>query len=287
MTIVRTVNEMRRAVRDAQAAGKTVGFVPTMGALHAGHLSLIDAAKAACDVVVVSIFVNPTQFGANEDLGAYPCTPEADHGACEARGVEFIFAPAVEVMYPPGAMTEIQVPALARNLCGKDRPTHFAGVCTVVAKLFNIVPADKAFFGAKDFQQVTIIRRMAADLNFPIDIVTCPTIRESDGLAMSSRNAYLSDNHRRQAPSLQEALQLGAKQILADNADPKAVLTAMRQHLAAHAPDGEIDYIHAVDPETLVDLEAFDGPALLALAVRFSGARLIDNLLVADVESGR
>jgi pantoate--beta-alanine ligase len=287
MKIIRNVDEMRQAVRAAQQAGRTVGFVPTMGALHAGHLSLIDAANAACDVVVVSIFVNPTQFGPNEDLSSYPRTPEADHGACQAHGVDFIFEPSVDVMYPPGAMTEIQVPALARNLCGKDRPTHFAGVCTVVAKLFNIVPADTAFFGAKDFQQVTIIRRMAADLNFPTDIVTCPTIRESDGLAMSSRNAYLSEDHRRQAVALSQALDLGAEMIRAGEQLPDDVLHAMREYLAAHAPGGEIDYIHAVAPETLVDLTEFSGPALLAVAVRFAGARLIDNVLVAEAGSGR
>jgi pantoate--beta-alanine ligase len=287
MTIVRTVDEMRQAVRAAQAAGQSVGFVPTMGALHEGHLSLIDAARAACDVVVVSIFVNPTQFGPNEDLDAYPRTPEADHNACDSRGVDFIFEPSVEVMYPPGAMTEIQVPALARNLCGKDRPTHFAGVCTVVAKLLNIVPADKAFFGAKDFQQVTIIRRMASDLNFPTTIVTCPTIRESDGLAMSSRNAYLSADHRRQAAALNGALKLGAEIIRDGSTTPQVVLEAIREYLAANAPEGEIDYVQAVSPDTLIDLQAFDGPALLALAVRFSGARLIDNVLVDDAESSR
>ena len=278
MKIFDTVDAMRQVVAEARQAGKTVGFMPTLGGMHAGHFSLIEAARAECDVVVVSIFLNPTQFAPTEDLAAYPSTPEADHAACEARGVDAIFTPSVEIMYPEGAATEALVPALAKNLCGTNRPTHFAGVCTIVSKLFNIVPAHKAYFGAKDYQQAAIIRRMVMDLNVDIEIVVCPTVREVDGLAMSSRNAYLSAAERQQAPTLYRALQQGREMILAGERDSAVVLSAMRNLLADGAPDGDIDYIQIVDPDTLDDVATCDPPVQVAVAVRFGGARLIDNI---------
>jgi pantoate--beta-alanine ligase len=280
MKIIKTIDAMREFVMAARCEGKTVGVVPTMGALHAGHFSLIDAARAACDVVVVTIFVNPTQFAPTEDLEAYPRTPESDHAGCEQRGVDAIFTPDVKTMYPAGAETQVLVPALAKHLCGKDRPTHFGGVCVVVSKLFNIIPAHKAFFGAKDYQQSAIIRKMVVDLNFDIEIVVCPTVRESDGLAMSSRNAYLSADERRQAPALHGALQLAREMITGGQKDPTVVLDAIRTHLADHAPDGKIDYVNLFDPDTLEDVSTCDGPVHAALAVRFGGARLIDNMRV-------
>ena len=192
MKVIETIHAMRSDVLAARAKGKTVGLVPTMGALHAGHVSLIDAARAQCHYVVATIFVNPTQFAPTEDLGAYPRTPEADLKACRDHGADAVFTPGVAEMYPPEALTDVRVRTISERLCGHDRPVHFGGVCTVVAKLFNIIPADKAFFGQKDFQQTVVIRRMAADLNFPVQIVVCPTVREADGLAMSSRNVYLT-----------------------------------------------------------------------------------------------
>jgi len=283
MKIFKTIDAMRDFVMTARCEGKTVGLMPTLGGMHEGHFSLIRAARAACDVVVVSIFLNPTQFAPNEDLDAYPSTPHADCDACESLGVDAIFTPDVETMYPQGEATEVQVPALARHLCGKDRPIHFGGVCVVVSKLFNIIPAHKAFFGAKDYQQSAIIRKMVKDLNVDIEIVVCPTVRESDGLAMSSRNAYLSAEEREQAPALHGALQLAREMIASGEKDPNVVLDAMRNHLATHAPAGEIDYVNLFDPDTLEDVATCDGPVHSALAVRFGGARLIDNMRVDGV----
>lgn len=280
MIVVEHVDAVRRAVAAARGAGKTVALVPTMGALHEGHLSLIDAARADCDLVAVSIFVNPTQFTPNEDLDAYPRTADADAAACERRGVDVIFTPSVDAMYGAGGLTQVTVAELSRGLCGRSRPAHFAGVCTVVAKLFNIVQPDRAYFGAKDFQQVTIIRRMVDDLNFPIEIVTCPIVREADGLAMSSRNAYLSGDHRAQAVALSQSLAIAERMILAESPSAGAVAEAMRTHLAGASPDAEIDYIEIVDPQALADVEDTCPPVLVAVAVRFGATRLIDNVLV-------
>ncbi len=280
MRIVTTIDEARSFVSQARARGKRVGLVPTMGALHAGHFSLIEAAAGECDFVVVSIFVNPTQFGPAEDLAAYPRTTEADHAGCRARGVDMIFQPSVEEMYSRGGLTEVTVSQLTDTLCGRSRPTHFAGVCTVVAKLFHIIPADRAYFGAKDYQQVAIIRQMVADLNFPIEIITCPTVREPDGLAMSSRNANLSAAERKQAPGLHSALLLAAETIRKAHPAAEEVVAAIIAHLSDRAPDGQIDYVQIVDPQTLADVEQTGRPVLVALAVKFSCARLIDNMLV-------
>lgn len=287
MKVAETIEQVRNLVGQAKSAGKVVALVPTMGALHAGHYSLIEAARAGCDFVVVSIFVNPTQFGPGEDLAAYPRSPASDQAGCEARGVDVVFQPAVEQMYPAGEpVVRVSAGTLGERLCGRSRPGHFAGVCTVVAKLFNIVGPDKAYFGAKDFQQGVIIRRMASELNFPVEIVVCPTVREPDGLAMSSRNAYLGPDDRRQAAALWGSLRLGEAMIRESAPPARAVIAAVREKLAAEAPDGRIDYVQVVDPATLDDVEQARPPVLIALAVRFGGARLIDNVLVDSAGSG-
>ena len=285
MNVVESVEEVRRLVGRARSAGMSVGFVPTMGGLHEGHLSLIDAAKAACDFVVVSIFVNPTQFAPGEDFQTYPRTPQADTAACRQRGVDLVFMPGVETMYPGGALTTVSVGRLGEGLCGRSRPTHFAGVCTVVAKLFNIVQADKAFFGAKDFQQAVIVTRMAAELNMPVEIVRCPTVREADGLAVSTRNAYLSADQRKQAVALHGSLQL-AQKLIRQGAPPAAqVAAAVREYLRQKAPDGEIAYVEIVEPGQLAGVETATAPVLVAVAVKFGRTRLIDNMLVDTADA--
>ncbi|NLF31093.1 MAG: pantoate--beta-alanine ligase [Planctomycetes bacterium] len=282
MTLQRcdTIESIRGAVRAARAAGRTIGIVPTMGNLHAGHASLIDASVGDGHFTVVTIFVNPTQFGPTEDLAAYPRTGEADLALCEAHGAAAAFMPAVEAMYPPGARTSIHVAALTEGLCGASRPGHFDGVCTVVAKLFNIVGPDAAYFGQKDAQQAIVLRRMAKDLDFPIALHVCPTVREADGLAMSSRNQYLTADQRRQATALHGALRLAAERIARGSTGAAALEAAMREHLAAHAPDGTVDYIALVNPEDLTCVQDVNGPVLIALAVKVGRARLIDNLMV-------
>lgn len=281
MIVANTIAETRRVLTEARRAGKTTGLVPTMGALHAGHISLIDAAVRDCDVVVVSIFVNPAQFGPGEDFETYPRTPEADLALCEKHGVTVVFTPTAKEMYGPNVragLTTVSVAKLSETLCGKSRPGHFTGVCTVVTKLLNITQPDRAYFGAKDYQQVTILRRMASDLNMPIEIITCPIVREADGLAMSSRNAYLSADERRQAAALYAALQ-NAKTLVGKKHPPaEDALRAIRDHLSQNAPLGEVEYIQLVDPDTLQDVETTDRPVQAALAVKFGGARLIDNL---------
>ena len=280
MIVARTIQEIRAAVAAAKSAGHVVGLVPTMGALHAGHYSLIDAARRQCPFVAVSIFVNPLQFGPAEDLARYPRTPEADLAGCRVHGVAAVLLPDVREMYPRPCQTVVEVPDLGRTLCGASRPGHFAGVCTVVAKLFNIVQPDVAYFGAKDFQQAAIIRRMADDLNFPLAIEICPTVREPDGLAMSSRNAYLTPDERREAPALWQSLAMAADLVAGRHPPASVVVAAILAYLAAHAPDGVVDYVEIVDPRELSPVEKTDGNVLIALAVRFGRARLIDNILV-------
>ena len=280
MNPAETIRDIRRCVADARAAGGTIGLVPTMGALHAGHLSLIDAAKGDCGFVVVSIFVNPLQFAPSEDLDAYPRAPEADLAACLAAGVHAVFAPSAEVMYGRQCLAEVAVAALSGTLCGRSRPGHFPGVCTVVAKLFNIVQPDRAYFGAKDYQQAIILRRMAEDLNFPLEVVICPIVREADGLAMSSRNAYLTAEQRRQAPALYGSLRLAERMIRQRHPPAEEIIAAVRRHIAEQAPDGAMDYVQIVDPLRLADVERTDRGVLIALAVKLGRARLIDNILV-------
>jgi pantoate--beta-alanine ligase len=280
MIICKTIAEIRQAVATARKAGKTIGLVPTMGALHDGHLSLIRACREQCGYTVVSIFVNPTQFGPNEDYARYPRPETADLAACERAGVDAVFLPTVKEMYPAQLTTTVTVGRLGEVLCGRSRPGHFAGVATVVAKLFHIVGPDKAFFGAKDFQQTVVVRRMVQELNFPVEILVCPTVREADGLAMSSRNAYLSAEQRRQAAALSAALIVARDAIRKGRPPAETVVKAMREHLARHAPDGQIDYIQVVDPTDLSDVATTNRPVLVALAVKFGATRLIDSLLV-------
>lgn len=285
MIVAETVADVRAAVAEARDAGRSVGLVPTMGALHEGHLSLIDASTQACGFTVVSIFVNPAQFGPDEDFDAYPRTRQRDLELCERRGADLVFAPAVSEMYPRRRLTEVRVRELEGRLCGRSRPGHFVGVCTVVAKLLNIVGPDRVYFGAKDYQQAVIIRRMVEDLNFPLEIVVRPTVREADGLAMSSRNRYLSKAQRRCAPVLREAMELAAKMIRESHPPAGDAIAAMRRRIVARAPEARIEYTKIVDPETLEDVEETDRPVQIALAVRIGPARLIDNMRV-DGEAG-
>lgn len=270
---------------DARRAGRRVGCVPTMGALHAGHTALIDRARTECDFVVVTIFVNPTQFVAGEDLDAYPRTLDADSTVCEAHGVDLIFAPTNETMYGPDAVTTVTVAKLTDGLCGPHRPGHFAGVTTVVAKLLNIVQPDAAYFGLKDAQQAVVIRQMVADLCMPIEVVVCDTVRDSDGLALSSRNAYLSADQRRQALSLSQALFAAAARIADGERDASKLIAGIRERISAAGPC-TIDYVEIVDAESLASLARIETRALIAVAVRIGEARLIDNLVV-DADDDR
>ncbi len=282
MDVVETIAEVRAKVARARQAGKTVGLMPTLGGMHEGHFRLVDATVEACDYVVVSVFLNPTQFAPGEDLDSYPLSPDDDLDGCRAHGVDLVFRPSAEEMYPREPLTEVSVGMLSKTLCGRRRPGHFAGVCTVVTKLLNIVQPDVAVFGQKDYQQAAILRRMVSDLNLPVEIRTCPTVREDDGLAISSRNRYLTPAHRSQAPALYGALRLGRELIIAGERSAKAVARAMADYLAEAGPAGEIDYLEVVDPETLQPVEAASPPVLLAGAVRWGPARLIDNMLVED-----
>jgi len=280
MKVARTVEEIRALVAQARAAGARIGMVPTMGALHAGHYSLIDAARSAGDFLVVSIFVNPTQFGPNEDYRTYPRTWEADCGGCEAHGADAVFAPTPEVMYPEGFATTVHVSGLTEVLCGRYRPGHFDGVCTVVAKLFGAVGPDAAWFGRKDYQQLVVIRRMVADLNLPVRIEEVPIVREPDGLAMSSRNARLDRRERPQAAALSRALREAQVRVAQGACGAQEVADEIRTGIETDAPLGDIDYVEIVDPATLAGVERIDRPAVAAVAVRFPSARLIDNMLL-------
>jgi pantoate--beta-alanine ligase len=271
--VVRTRAELRAALADAP---RPVGLVPTMGWLHDGHTSLIDQARAANATVVVSIFVNPRQFGETTDFTGYPRNEARDLGICEAAGVDLVFAPSVDEVYPPGFDTTVVVGAIARPLEGAARPGHFEGVATVVAILFALVGAERAYFGAKDAQQVRVIRRMATDLALPTEVVVCPTVRDADGLAMSSRNARLSPAARAAAPVVHKALIAGRDRHAAGERSGDALRNVMLETLARE-PLAEVDYVSVADDATLAELEVVDRPALLSLAVRFDGVRLIDN----------
>ncbi len=277
MKIARTIEETRTTIRDARTTGATIGFVPTMGFLHAGHLSLVDVARnAGATFIVVSIFVNPRQFGPKEDFARYPRDEERDAAMLEDAGVDLLFLPPVEVMYPPGATTVVSVGGVSKPLEGDRRPGHFDGVATVVAKLFNIVPADIAAFGRKDAQQCAVIQRMVADLDIPVRLVFGETIREHDGLAMSSRNAYLSPEERAKAPVLHRALRAGEEAILRGARDIESV---MRSVVAAES-GVEVDYLAVIDPRTYEPPVDFQRDILLAGAVRIGRTRLIDNVWV-------
>ena len=268
--------------RMARALYPRLGFVPTMGYLHAGHLSLVRRAKAECGAVAVSIFVNPTQFGPSEDFARYPRDPERDLALLRKAGADWVFLPDVETMYPPGATTFIDVGAVATMLEGAVRPGHFRGVATVVAKLFNIVQPSRAYFGQKDAQQCVVIRRMARDLDMAVEVVVCPTVREPDGLAMSSRNAYLKPAERQAAGVVYRALCAAEARYASGEQDAEALRKTMRTVLAT-VPHAGIDYVSVADPEALTELDGI-GPkgALLSLAVRFGGTRLIDNIVLPE-----
>lgn len=276
-SLARTVAEVRARIREARQGGRTVGLVPTMGALHEGHGSLIRAARAETGFVVVSVFVNPMQFGPNEDLARYPRRLEQDIDLCGREGAALVFAPALGEMYPAGFRSLVEVTGLQDQFCGAARPGHFRGVTTVVLKLFNMVQPDVAYFGQKDAQQAQIIMQMTADLNLPLRVRVCPIVREADGLAMSSRNEYLSPSQRRQATVLSRALREAQELIGAGEEDASVVRSLMASRVRA-APDAQLDYAEIVDAETLKPVDRLAGEALLLLAVRFGATRLIDNL---------
>jgi pantoate--beta-alanine ligase len=279
--VVTTIAEVRAAVAAARAQGRTVGFVPTMGALHEGHAALVRAARREAGFAVVSIFVNPTQFGPAEDFAKYPRTLDADRAASAEAGADLIFAPTVAEMYPDFAVTFVEVTKLDEVLCGASRPGHFRGVCTVVLKLFNIVRPDFAYFGQKDAQQARIIRQMVRDLNVPVAVRVEPTVREPDGLALSSRNRYLSPAERAAAPGIYRALQSIRERAKAGERDAARLEAALAAELAA-IPGARVDYARVVDDETLQPLARLDRPALAAVAVFLGGTRLIDNIRLND-----
>jgi pantoate--beta-alanine ligase len=279
MEVAETIELVTSLVKEARGKGKKVGFVPTMGALHVGHISLIEAAVKECDFVVVSIFVNPTQFGEGEDFEKYPRPLEADLDICRNGGVDVVFLPTPEQMYPTENITWINVEKLTDTLCGESRPGHFRGVATVCAKLFNIVGPDVAFFGAKDGQQAVVIKRMVADLNMPVDIVVCPTVREDDGLAVSSRNKYLTEEQKKDATLIYKSLEKCREMIEAGTTDTGTITAEMRKILS-QAASIQIEYVSLVDAESLQKLDKIIGKVLAAVAVRIGPARLIDNIVV-------
>ena len=278
MQIIEKVDELRPIVKAWRKEGLSVGLVPTMGYLHEGHKSLIERAVRENDRVVVSDFVNPTQFGVNEDLASYPRDIERDASICEEAGAALIFHPQPEEMYAPDNCTFVDMNRLTKGLCGKTRPTHFSGVCTVVSKLFHIVTPDRAYFGEKDAQQLAVIRRMVRDMNFDIDIVGCPIVREPDGLAMSSRNTYLSEAERKAALVLHQALTLGEEMMRAGERDAGKIRQAMVDKLERE-PLAKIDYVEIVDSDTLEKTEQIASSVLAAMAVYIGKTRLIDNFI--------
>ena len=280
MIIATNIAQVRAQVAAWKKEGLTVGLVPTMGYLHEGHASLVEEAVRQCDRVVASDFVNPTQFGPNEDLEAYPRDFDRDCALLEEHGCAMVFHPAVEEMYAPGAATYVEILSdMPKQLCGKTRPIHFRGVCTVVSKLFNIVTPDKAFFGQKDAQQLAIIRQMVRDLSYGIEIVGCPIVREADGLAKSSRNTYLSEAERQAALVLSESVFLGQKMVAEGETDANKIVAAMTEHIQAQ-PLAKIDYVSAVDGVTMDPVDRIAGTVLVAMAVYIGKTRLIDNFIV-------
>ena len=278
MKIFRTVKEMQAFSREQKKAGKVIGLVPTMGALHEGHLTLMRTAKAACDVVIASVFVNPTQFGPNEDFEAYPRDLNKDAALCEEAGADLIFHPEPEEMYPDGFCSSVNMTGLTDALCGKSRPIHFQGVCTVVSKLFNIAAPDNAYFGEKDAQQLAIIKRMVKDLNFDIKITGCPIIREEDGLAKSSRNTYLNPEERQAALVLSKAVKCGRSLVEGGEKDSAVILKEMKS-IIENEPLARIDYVEIVDMNTMKNIDKVKGDVLCAMAVYIGKTRLIDNFI--------
>lgn len=280
MKIVGTVKEVREQVKEWKKQGLSVGFVPTMGYLHEGHKSLMDAARKGNDKVVVSIFVNPMQFGPTEDLATYPRDLDHDAALCESAGVDLIFHPEAEEMYEKDFCSFVDMTGLTEGLCGKTRPIHFRGVCTVVNKLFNIVTPDHAYFGQKDGQQLAVIKRMVRDLNMDIEIVGCPIVREEDGLAKSSRNTYLSSEERKAALILSKTVALG-KELAKTEKDANKVVEALKKNIETE-PLAKIDYVEAVDALSMAPVEKLEGTCMLAMAVYIGKTRLIDNTLINE-----
>lgn len=279
MEVAGTIVSVRSLLGAARRRRKRIGLVPTMGALHVGHISLIEAAVKDCDFVVVSIFVNPTQFGPEEDLQNYPRPFEVDLDICAKAGVDVVFAPAPEQMYPAENLAWVTVEKLTEPLCGRGRPGHFRGVTTVCTKLFNIVGPDIAYFGQKDAQQAIVIKRMVADLNMPLEIVVCPTVREPSGLAVSSRNQYLSDRQKKDATSIHKSLEECRRMIGGGAAKSEQIIAGMRAILQEF-PSIEIEYVSIVDAETLECVEDVSSKVLVAVAVKIGSTRLLDNILV-------
>ncbi len=282
--VVREIARMRRMAEEARRAGRSVGLVPTMGALHEGHAALIRRGRAGSDFLVVSAFVNPTQFDRAEDFARYPRTLEADVETCSALGVDAVFAPAAEEMYPAEPLAFVEVAAVSEHLCGAFRPGHFRGVATVVSKLFHIVGPDRAWFGEKDAQQLAVIRRMVADLNFPVEVLAVPTVREADGLAMSSRNRRLSAEERAEAPALYRALEEAAGMVGRGCADAGAVKRAALARLDGH-PGMRLEYLEVVDEGSFQPVERITAPVRIAAAVWLGQTRLIDNVFAAPALS--
>ncbi len=279
MRVLTTIAEARSLSRELRRAGKTLGFVPTMGALHQGHLSLVDAARASSDFVAVSIFVNPTQFAPNEDLSRYPRTFTEDCRVLEEAGVEFVFAPSVEEMYPSAAGAFVDVGEVGDRLDGASRPGHFRGVATIVAKLFHIVEPDQAFFGQKDAAQLAVLKKMVRDLNFALELIVCPTVRDSDGLALSSRNRYLNRDERRQALVLSRALGRVRQMVeTGEHAPQKLIAEGLR--ILEQEPAVRLDYFAIVDPDTLIEVPDVRSGTLVAVAAFVGNTRLIDNVLL-------
>lgn len=286
MILARTKAEIREAVAEARKAGASVGLVPTMGAIHDGHRSLIRRSIADNDTTVVSIFVNPTQFAPGGDLDQYPRPFEADIAKCQAEGVDIVFAPSPDEMYAEDATTIVEETSLSRGLCGASRPGHFRGVATVVTKLFNIVQPDRVYFGRKDAQQAAVIKRITRDLDIPVEIVVLPIVREADGLALSSRNAYLSPDERTEALVLHKALDEASELVAAGKTQAAPMKKAMLA-IIEQATHGKLDYLEIVDAETLQAVEEITRAALAALAVQFGKARLIDNCILEPPKEGR
>ncbi len=285
MKTTQTIQEVREIIASARSMGKSIGFVPTMGSLHAGHLSLVEKARQQCEFVVVSIFVNPTQFNDSDDFEKYPRDPKNDLEICRSASVDLVFCPEPSQMYPHPQLTWVQVRDLTQNLCGEFRPGHFDGVTTVCSKLFNIVCPDRAYFGMKDYQQLAVIRRMVKDLNLPLEIVPCPTVREVDGLAVSSRNLYLSEIHRKEATLIHTALEKCRTMVEKGYNNAKSLIGAMQNILSASSMI-EIQYIRIVDSETLEDVDMIEKKALAAVAVKIGSTRLIDNTLLEPSTQG-
>jgi len=279
MEVAKTIEKVRELVRNARSEGRRIGLVPTMGALHIGHVSLVEAAAKDCDFVVVSIFVNPTQFCPGEDFENYPRPLEADLEICKKAGVDVVFAPSGEQMYPAKNVTWVNVEKLTESLCGMSRPGHFRGVTTVCTKLFNIVAPDVAYFGQKDAQQAIVIKRMVADLNMPLQIVICPTVREPNGLAVSSRNQYLTTQQKKDAANIYKSLQT-CRRMIDDGKTETHVIIAEMQKILQQIPSGKTEYISIVDAETLESIDKIAGKILAAVAIKVGPARLIDNILV-------